>query len=296
MTFEMNETTSTQAVEVSGIAVGGVKVAQSGADALVTRVRDAVASLKTAEARGRKAMAHMVAAFVEMGEQYISDAEVTTALDAMCKKHGLEPVKLTGKEDSDAKSPNIFLPLVRLIDGDWVQTIKNGAPVTNSDGTPKAKWVPNRSYEKYANVIRFFIYNEFSHGNVVDLLMGDDEIPLRDGDQSIAPTITEIVKADAAQQNPDGRKRTVWTIEAKAEAAALQPLFFIPYTEEMKAAFTLSEDNYGSAIIRLGANGLEVLGDTGMKNNGLLSLVKRRTSHMAAAFKKAVALSNDKAA
>ncbi|MDR6757201.1 hypothetical protein J2Y48_002497 [Mycoplana sp. BE70] len=296
MTLEMNETTSTEsavcisASEVQTNLGAGPVPGRREADALLKKAKDAVSSLKTAEARGRKALAAMVATFVEMGEAYITNAEVTTILDAKCRIHGIEPVKLTGTEDGGKKSPNIFLPLVRLIDGDWEQTIKNGKAVTKPDGTPKTKWVPNRSFEKYASVIRFFIHNQIGHEMVAEYLVGEEPIVLIDGKTEVAPTITEIVKADTAQQNSDGRERTVWTVEAKASAAALQPLFTIPYTETLKAAFTLSEDNYGSAIIRLGPNGLEILGDTGMKNNGLLGVVKRQTPNMASAFKKAIAL------
>lgn len=232
----------------------------------------------------------MVAAFVEMGAAYISDTGFTAALDAMCKRHGLEPVKLTGEEDANKPAPNIFLPLVRMIDGHWEQAMKNGKPVILDSGENKMKWFPNRSYEKYASVIRFFIYNEYSHEHVADLLLGDAEIALIDG-KPIKPLISEIVKADTAQQNPHGRERTVWTVEAKAKAAALKPIITVPYTDAMKAAFTLSEDNYGSGIFRLGPNGLEILGDTGMAHNSLLGLVKRRTAEMSTAYNKAMAAS-----
>ncbi|UXS04512.1 hypothetical protein [Agrobacterium tumefaciens] len=287
MTINVNETSINSAVE--GVDAGGITHLFE-AKKIVSKVKDAVANLQGAEARGRKAMAKMVAALVEMGAAYIGDAKTTAALDIMCKRHGLEPVKLTGEEDANKPAPNIFLPLVRMIDGHWELVLKNGKPVVLDDGENKRKWYPNRSYEKYASVIRFFLHNGYSHEHVADLLLGEAELVLLDG-KTIKPTVSEIVKADTAQQNPHGRERTVWTTEAKTKAAALKPIVTIPYTEAMKAAFTLSEDNYGSGIFRLGPNGLEILGDTGLAHNELLGLVKRRTIEMSTAYNKAMAAS-----
>lgn len=283
MTINVNETSNITAVE--GLNPNDVNPVIT-AKRLVTKAKEAISTLKGAEARGRKAMASMVAVFVEMGYAYLNDAKVTEALDAMCVKHGLTPVKLSEKADATKPAPNIFLPLVRMVDGDWETVVKDGKPVKDNNGDVRTKWVPNRSYEKYASVIRFFIHNGYESDFVKDLLMGDAPIGTIDG-KSIEPLITAIVQADTAQQNPNSRERKVWTAEAKFNAAKLKPIVTIPYTDAMKAAFTLSEDKYGSAIFRLGPKGLEILGDTGLTDNGILGLVKRRTAEMAAAYEKA---------
>lgn len=289
MTEIKNDVTATKTVDIKGIVKGnGSTVPLIDSDTIIDRVKGSIRASKLAESRSRLAMANMTALLVEMGELYISNKHVLKSLDALCVSHGLTPVKLTGEEDESKILLNIFLPLVRLVDGEWLTVFdKKGKPLKNKDGTDKRKWTPNRSFEKYASVIRFFLHNKISHSKVADILMGEDEIPLVNSDKTIPPTISEIVKADTAQQNPNGRQRTVWTKEAKAAAAELKPLHVIPLTDGLKAAFTLSEDNYVSCIMRLGPKGFEILGDAGMKDNGLLSIVKRRTDVMRHAYNKA---------
>lgn len=64
MTINVNETSINSAVE--GVDAGGITHLFE-AKKIVSKVKDAVANLQGAEARGRKAMAKMVAALVEMG-------------------------------------------------------------------------------------------------------------------------------------------------------------------------------------------------------------------------------------
>jgi hypothetical protein len=264
------------------------------AKSLMAKVKATIKAMNVAEARSRKALAEMVASFVEMGEAYIEDQDVTSEIDADCKAHGIDPVNLNDPKWQD-KIPNILLPMISIIDGKWEPVFdpKTGKPVKDKGNKQKEKWVRNRSFEKYASVVRFFIHNGISHLEVVDILMGDDPIPTVDDiegfDDGVRPRISDIVRADTAQQNGKKRTRTVWSDKAKGAAnAVLKPVGFLPFSEDLKKSFTLSEDGYAAVIVRIKGDDVEILGDTGLHGDALFRVINKRVSNVAEFLKKEI--------
>lgn len=238
---------------------------------LLAKVQEAIGAHNKAEARGRKALAHMVATFVEMGERYIYDAAITKALDDKCKEHGLAVVSLTSKT-------NYFLSLVRMISGEWVTVEKDGKPVKDKDGTPKKKWAPNRSFEKYASVMRFFIHNEISSSKVAEILLGGESIEVG-LDNAVEPTITAIVAADS-EQHGTKRSTNLWNSDLALAAERLREIASVEMTPVLEKAVQFNEDDYAAVIVRKRDGRLEILGDAAGEVDTLNRMVKRRAEHL----------------
>lgn len=257
------------------------------AETLLKAAKSAIKGLNAAEARSRKAMAEMVASFVEMGYAYLTDQKVLTDIDALCVKHGIQPVDLEKKAEEGKPAPNVFLPMMSIVDGKWddVFDTKTGKPVVDKKtGKTKQKWARNRSFEKYASVIRFFIHNEISHLEVVDILMGDNLIMVEDLEEGVRPRIADIVKADTEQQNGKRRKPQVWTAEAKAAVKLFKPIAVLPLPAGVADKITLSE-GYTAIIAEVVDGEIRFVFDSGLKGDALFRVIKNRATELTEALK-----------
>lgn len=274
-------------------ANAGLQPEPMSASEMLTAAKAAIGKVNAAEARSREAMAKMVAIFVEMGTAYMFDETVMTAIDAECIRHGITPVKLDENVAVGKRALNVFLPIMSIVDGKWVNMFNSttGKPVKDGNGNTKQKWARNRSFEKYASVIRFFIHNQISHEEVVGILMSDKPIMVEEFPEGVVPRITDIVQADTVQQN--GKKRTpqVWTAEAKAAVKVLKPVAVLPFAD-VNGPITLS-DGYTALIARVVDGNLEILFDSGLKGDALYKVINARTSEVTEALKAEIADESD---
>lgn len=258
------------------------------AETLLKAAKSAIKGLNAAEARSRMAMAEMVATFVEMGYAYLTDQKVLTDIDALCVKHGIQPVDLEKKAEEGKPAPNVFLPMMSIVDGKWTDVFdaKTGKPVVDKKtGATKQKWARNRSFEKYASVIRFFIHNEISYLEVVDILMGDNLIMVDGLEEGVRPRIADIVKADTEQQNGKRRKPQVWTaVETKAALKVFKPIAVLPLPAGFADKFTLSE-GYTAIIAEVVGDELHYVFDSGLKDDALFRVIKNRATELTEALK-----------
>ncbi|XUY28527.1 hypothetical protein RMR21_015530 [Agrobacterium sp. rho-8.1] len=255
------------------------------AKSLMRKVKETITAMNVAESRSRKAMAVMVASFVEMGEAYVNVSDVKSKIDAECVAHGITPVNLHDPEVM-AKNPNIFLPMMSIVDGNWKPVLHpvTGKPVKNKDGKPKQKWSRNRSFEKYASVIRFFLHNKISHEKVVEILIGDDVIEIEGSEDGVRPRISDIVAADTVQQKGARRNTNVWTDEAKTAAALFGPVAKLPVTDDILKSVKLS-DGYAAVIVHVEEGELTILFDSGLEGDALFRVINKQVANLNEATK-----------
>jgi len=237
--------------------------------------------VSTHELRTRQATYRYVAALVDAAGRFASDKTVRDTMVAFFDF-------LFGKPKDGEDGANPFLRLVRAADGEWLTEI-------NSQGESSQKWAPNRSGEKYAAVCRFAIDYGFTGNQLLDLFGGKKPISYTHNGttKNIDPTINAIIAADSARYKV--ANRAVLDNADWRKIKSLKPIATLPYTEKLKAAFTLSEGGLGLASIAVVGNELYLLGDAGKEGNEVHRIFKKEYENLQNAYFKASKLSDDPA-
>ena len=265
------------------------------ADDLTTMLAEATALCVDERSKSisrEEASARFAAYLVKLGGRYHFDADFRVALDTQCVERRIPLASIPGSlqyvEDiKKGNNPiNEFLPVVKLVDGHWVDKLNRfGRQVTDEHGVVQV-WQHNRSLEKYAPFIEFCIRNSLSADEIYKILVNGGDFEIKG--EKVKATITAIIAFNAKQKGALSRKPTVWKPEVRAAAAQIKPIFSLELSLEQKKAltegdrriFTLSEDGYAAAIIRINASQLEILGDFHVTGNPLLDKVRSRTPDM----------------
>lgn len=233
------------------------------------------------ELRTRQATYRYVASLVDAAWEFANNEAVRGTMIAFFDT-------LFGSPKEPETGANPFLRLVRAADGEWLM-------VTNAKGDVSYRWTPNRSGEKYAAVCRFAIDYGFTGTQLLNLLGGTERISytLNEKTKEIEPTINAIIAADrerykvanrAVLDNGDWRK-----------IKSLKPIATLPYTEKLKAAFTLSEGGLGLASIAVVGSQIYILGDAGKEGNEVHRIFKKEYDNLQNTYYKASKLSDDPA-
>ena len=148
----------------------------------------------------------MVAAMVDVAVRYDGDRDYAVALLTVCNDWGV-------KIPDPQKGENPYLHIVRLGDGEWVER-------TNRAGKKRKEFEPNRSMEKYARAVRWFVQQGFNRERVIAFLSGDKAFG-RDG-AYVSPNLAAVMAAD----------KVTFPAKTKAKALPPQPQF----TDEVRDA------------------------------------------------------------
>lgn len=192
---------------------------------------------------GQKRLRQILAEQWAVISEVVSDDERMVAFTEEAIRRGINVPK--GDE-------NIFLMFVRLFAGHW----NTGSTSVKVPSKP-SKWVPNRSYEKYAGLFRWL----HEHPEELKKFKGDVMrlIENFDGGKDVGKKTAGIMKAD---RNAHGGTRTVITEESFGLLHVLPAIAVIPTVAKTKN-FTLSEAKIGLMMVRYNDAGeaFEILGD-----------------------------------
>lgn len=207
----------------------------------------------------------MVAAMVDVARSYEEDRDYAVALIAVCNTRGV-------KIPDPQKGENPYLHIVRLGDGEWVER-------TNRAGKKRQEYEPNRSMEKYARAVRWFVQQGFDRERVIAFLSGD--MPFRKDGAYVEPNLAAVMAADKVTFPPKTKAKAPppqpqFTEEIRNAAERVPPLIMSHMDQHTRRAIRWSKDGYAVVVIRYRDDDLHVIGDAGMAKEMIERIVSER--------------------